>query len=141
MTSTYTFIYIYTYFEFNKVIKVVTIKHKRIIITEKTTPDDVHQPSMPSVTFLTATYFSTSCHVRKVKIIFLYYDCHKKRSLFISLLVYFLFSSQLCFFIPISILDLVCGNLFCFSISPDSKVLYTLKKSNTSFKVKDIYLA
>lgn len=48
--------------------------------------------------FKDAIYFSTSCHLRKVKIIFLYYDSHKKRSLFISLLIYFFFSSQLCFF-------------------------------------------
>lgn len=73
----YIHIYIYTHFELNKVIKIMKIKHKRKT-TEKATPADVHQPSMLSVTFLAATYFSTSCHLRKVKIIFLYYDSHKK---------------------------------------------------------------
>lgn len=65
--------YIYTHFELNKVIKIVKIKHKKKI-TEKAMPADVHQPSMFSCYFLTATYFSTSCHLRKVKIIFLYND-------------------------------------------------------------------
>lgn len=92
----YMHIYIYTHFELNKVIKIVKIKHKRK--SQKKATTNAHQPSMLHVTFLTATYFSTSCHLRKVKIIFLYYDSHKKWSLFISFLVYFLFSSQLCCF-------------------------------------------
>lgn len=53
------------------------IKHKRKI-TEKATPVDVHQPSMLNAIFLAASYFSPSCHLRKVKIIFLYYESHKK---------------------------------------------------------------
>jgi len=73
----YIHIYIYTYFELNKVIKMIKIKHKRKI-TEKATPADVHQPSMLNATFSAASYFSTSCHFRKVKIFFLYYESHKK---------------------------------------------------------------
>ena len=53
----------------NKVIKMMKINHKRKI-TEKATPADIHQPSMLNATFLAASYFSTSCHLRKVKIFF-----------------------------------------------------------------------
>lgn len=39
-------------------------------------------------------------------------------------------------FIPVLMLDLVCGNLFCFSISPNSKVFYSQKKTVRFFQGK-----
>lgn len=118
------------------------IKHKRKI-TEKATPADVHQPSMLNTTFLAASYFSTSCHLRKVEILFLYYESHKKRLLFISLLVYFLICSQLYFFY--TCLDFrfsLRKFILLFHFPKFQGALYLKKKNQIDpSKVKDTYLA
>lgn len=47
---------VYAHFEFNKVIKIVMIKHKNKT-TEKAVPADVHQPSMFSCYFFNCYLF------------------------------------------------------------------------------------
>lgn len=118
MTFIYTFIYMYTFIHNLNWIK--SWKWWRLNIKGKSSQRQ-----------LQLIFTSPACSVLLFYLLPLF--SHKKWSHFISLLVYFLFSSQLCFFIPVLSLDLVYGNLFCFSISPNSKVLYTSKKSDSSF--------
>lgn len=62
--------------------KRIRINYKRKILEKgvlgSETLAEVHQDSVLSASFLAASYFSTNCHFRKIKITFLYYKSLKK---------------------------------------------------------------
>lgn len=139
MSFSYTFIYIYTYFELNKVTKILMIKGKRK--NHRKGNSNWCSPAWHAQhKFLAASYFSISCHLRKVKIIFLYYESHKKWSWFILLLVYFLFCSQLCFFNTCLDFRFSLWEFILLFYFPKFQGALYLNQIDPS-KIKDIYLA